>query len=76
MHVVSGQLKQPHVLVGDGIKGAACQQEEWNPTGGHHGVSPHIAVRKFWREEEESVFNTVGVAQQDSNVPRLKLAGN
>lgn len=24
VHVVSGQLEQPHVLVGDGIKGATC----------------------------------------------------
>lgn len=76
MHVVSGQLKQPHVLVGDGVKGAACQQEEWNTAGGHDGVSPHIAVRKSWREAEEIVFNIVAVAQQDSNVPRLKLGGN
>lgn len=37
MHVVSGQLKQPHVLVGDGIKGAAGKQDEWNTTGGHLG---------------------------------------
>lgn len=27
VHVVSGQLKQPHVLVGDGIKGAAGKQD-------------------------------------------------
>lgn len=48
MHVVSGQLKQPHVLVGDGIKGAAGKQDEWNTAGGHLGLPPHTTVREPW----------------------------
>lgn len=40
VHVVSGQLEQPHVLVGDGIKGATGQQDEWNTAGGHLGLPP------------------------------------
>lgn len=35
VHVVSGQLKQPHVLVGDGIKGAAGQQNKRDTAASH-----------------------------------------
>ena len=38
VHVVSGQLEQPHVLVGDGIKGAAGKQNKRNAAGDHAGL--------------------------------------
>lgn len=45
VHVVSGQFKQPHVLVGDGIKRATGQQDQWHTGGGHVRLLLHTMIK-------------------------------
>lgn len=54
MHVVSGQLKQPHVLVGYWIKGATGQQDQGDAVGSHHPLPPYVTVKESLRKVEES----------------------
>lgn len=56
MHVVSGQLKQPHVLVGYWIKGATGQQDQRDAVGGHHGLPPYVSVKESLRKVEEVIM--------------------
>lgn len=56
MHVVSGQLKEPHVLVGYGIKGATGQQDQGDALGGHHGLPPDVTVKEASRKVQEVIM--------------------
>lgn len=53
VHVVSGQLEQPHVLVGDGIKGATREQHKRNTAGGHDGLRTHITVNAKNKQKQK-----------------------
>lgn len=53
MHVVSGQLKQPHVLVGYWIKGATGQHDQGDAVGSHHPLPPYVTVKESLRKVEE-----------------------
>lgn len=64
MHVVSGQLKQPHVLVGDGIKRAAGEQDKWHTAGGHLGQPLQTTFKEARRKSEEGVINIVRIGMQ------------
>lgn len=50
MQVVSGQFKQPHVLVGYWIKRATGQQDQRDAVGGHHGLPPYVTVKESLRK--------------------------
>lgn len=62
MHVVPGQLKQPHVLVGDGIERAAGQQDQGD-TRGHsvpHSMAPAKKNNKQKKKDLEDRHNHHG----------------
>lgn len=56
MHVVSGQLKQPHVLVGYWIKGATGQHDQGDAVGSHHALPPYVTVKESLRKVEEVIM--------------------